>query len=63
MPTDDSVRLVEKVQKAGLLAKPEIGVVRAADFCHAFCARFFPTAVHSYILKSSFSLHHIPPQW
>lgn len=26
MPTDDIVRLVEKVQKAGLLAKPEIGV-------------------------------------
>ncbi|SEP84080.1 Phosphosulfolactate synthase, CoM biosynthesis protein A [Virgibacillus subterraneus] len=26
MPTDDIVRLVEKVQNAGLLAKPEIGV-------------------------------------
>ncbi|WP_077328283.1 phosphosulfolactate synthase [Virgibacillus siamensis] len=26
MPVDDIVRLVEKVQKAGLLAKPEIGV-------------------------------------
>ncbi|HLR61996.1 MAG TPA: phosphosulfolactate synthase [Lentibacillus sp.] len=26
MPTDDIVRLVEKVQKKGLLAKPEIGV-------------------------------------